>query len=134
MNLLKVYANGLQLQEVGNFEALNFNPAQNLVRSTKLHLSTEPTLLPNACYSFVLILVRSLSVRILQKLCIKILMSFSFILWKLFTYFLTFTPNGHISKRVFISNIIPFKLFTFSPRSFINNILFYFFVILLNEF
>jgi len=34
--------NGLQLQEVGDFEALNFLPPQNLIRSTKLHLTTEP--------------------------------------------------------------------------------------------
>jgi len=34
--------NVLQLQEVGDFEALNCLPAQNLIRSTKLHLTTEP--------------------------------------------------------------------------------------------
>jgi len=41
---------GLQLQEVGDFEALNCLPPQNLIRSTKLHLTTEPAFLPNACY------------------------------------------------------------------------------------
>ena len=33
---------GLQLQEVGDFEALNFLPALNLIRGTKLHLTNEP--------------------------------------------------------------------------------------------
>ena len=32
----------LQLQEVGDFEAQNCLPPQNLIRSTKLHLTTEP--------------------------------------------------------------------------------------------
>ncbi len=38
-----------QLQEVGDFEAQNYLPALNLIRSTKLHISTEPAFLPNAC-------------------------------------------------------------------------------------
>jgi hypothetical protein len=42
-------ANGLALGEEADFEALNFLPAQNLIRSTKFHLSTEPAFLPNAC-------------------------------------------------------------------------------------
>ena len=33
-----VVHNGLKLQEVGDFEALNCLPPQNLIRSTKLHL------------------------------------------------------------------------------------------------
>ena len=41
--------NVLQLQEVGDFEAQNCLPALNLIRSTKLHLTTEPAFLPNAC-------------------------------------------------------------------------------------
>jgi hypothetical protein len=45
--------NVLQLQEVGDFEALNCLPALNLIRSTKLHSSTEPAFLPNACYGLV---------------------------------------------------------------------------------
>jgi len=47
--VLSIACNGLQLQEVGDFEALNFLPPQNLIRSTKLHLSTETAFLPNAC-------------------------------------------------------------------------------------
>src|SRR5690606_14769901 len=42
--------NGLTLCSEADFEALNCLPAQNLIRSTKLHLSTEPAFLPNACY------------------------------------------------------------------------------------
>jgi hypothetical protein len=42
-------ANVLALGEEADFEALNFLPALNLIRSTKLHLSTEPAFLPNAC-------------------------------------------------------------------------------------
>jgi hypothetical protein len=34
--------NVLQLQEVGDFEAQNCLPPLNLIRSTKLHLTTEP--------------------------------------------------------------------------------------------
>jgi hypothetical protein len=36
--------------EEADFEALNCLPALNLIRSTKLHLTTEPAFLPNACY------------------------------------------------------------------------------------
>jgi len=41
--------NVLALGEEADLEALNFLPALNLIRSTKLHLSTEPAFLPNAC-------------------------------------------------------------------------------------
>jgi hypothetical protein len=41
--------NVLALGEEADFEALNFLSALNLIRSTKLHLSTEPAFLPNAC-------------------------------------------------------------------------------------
>jgi len=51
----KVADNGLALGEEADFEAQNCLPALNLIRSTKLHLSTEPAFLPNACYAFVLL-------------------------------------------------------------------------------
>jgi hypothetical protein len=41
--------NVLQLQEVGDFGDENCLPPLDLIRSTKLHLSTEPAFLPNAC-------------------------------------------------------------------------------------
>jgi hypothetical protein len=41
--------NVLALGEEADFEAINFLPVQNLIRSTKLHLSTETAFLPNAC-------------------------------------------------------------------------------------
>ena len=44
-----MFANGLALGEEADFEALNCLPALNLIRRTKLHLSTEPAFLPNAC-------------------------------------------------------------------------------------
>jgi hypothetical protein len=47
--VLKVSDNVLALGEEADFEALNFLPALNLIRSTKLHLTTEPAFLPNAC-------------------------------------------------------------------------------------
>jgi hypothetical protein len=47
--LFTMTANGLQLSEEADFEALNCLPALNLIRSKKLHLSTEPAFLPNAC-------------------------------------------------------------------------------------
>jgi len=43
--------NVLALGEEADFEAQNCLPALNLIRSTKLHLSTEPAFLPNACYA-----------------------------------------------------------------------------------
>jgi hypothetical protein len=46
----KISANGLALGEEADFEAQNCLPALNLIRSTKLHLTTEPAFLPNACY------------------------------------------------------------------------------------
>src|SRR5690554_1759383 len=42
-------ANVLALGEEADFEAQNCLPALNLIRSTKLQLSTEPAFLPNAC-------------------------------------------------------------------------------------
>jgi hypothetical protein len=45
-----IHSNVLGLGEEADFEALNCLPALNLIRSTKLHLSTEPAFLPNACY------------------------------------------------------------------------------------
>jgi hypothetical protein len=43
MNLI-----GLQLQ-VGDFELQNCLPPQNLIRSTKLHLTTEPPIFCRCC-------------------------------------------------------------------------------------
>src|SRR5690554_285829 len=48
---LSVATNGLQLQEVGDFGALNCLPPLNLIRSTKLHLTTEPPISCRCCYS-----------------------------------------------------------------------------------
>jgi hypothetical protein len=42
--------NVLALGEEADFEALNCLTAMNLIQSTKLHLTTEPAFLPNACY------------------------------------------------------------------------------------
>jgi len=44
-----VAANVLALGEEADFQALNCLPALHLIRNTKLHLSTEPAFLPNAC-------------------------------------------------------------------------------------
>jgi len=49
MSVRKLTANGLALGEEADFEALDFLPPQNLIRRTKLHTSTEPAFLPNAC-------------------------------------------------------------------------------------
>jgi hypothetical protein len=49
MCYLKLATNVLALGEEADFEALNCLPALNLIRSTKLHLTTEPAFLPNAC-------------------------------------------------------------------------------------
>ena len=42
--------NGLQLQEVGDFGDENCLPPLNLIRSTKLHLTTEPPISCSCCY------------------------------------------------------------------------------------
>jgi len=44
-----ITGNVLALGEEADFEAQIFLPELNLIRSTKLHLSTEPAFLPNAC-------------------------------------------------------------------------------------
>ncbi len=49
--MLPTFDNVLQLQEVGDFEAQNFLPPLNLIRSTKLHLTTEPPISCRCCYS-----------------------------------------------------------------------------------
>ncbi len=49
MSLFKVADNVLQLQEVGDFEAQNCLPPPNLIRSTKLHLTTEPPISCRCC-------------------------------------------------------------------------------------
>jgi len=46
----RIEHNVLALGEEADFEAPNCLPALNLIRSTMLHLSTEPAFLPNACY------------------------------------------------------------------------------------
>jgi hypothetical protein len=46
--LLRITGNVLQLQEVGDIEALNCLSPQNLIRSTKLHLTTEPPIFVGA--------------------------------------------------------------------------------------
>ncbi|WP_286432554.1 hypothetical protein, partial [Myroides odoratimimus] len=43
-------ANGLQLPEGGDFEALHFHLSINFDRSTKLDLTTEPPLLGRCCW------------------------------------------------------------------------------------
>jgi len=45
-----VTADGLALGAVADFGEQNCLPALSFIRSTKLHLSTEPDFLPNACY------------------------------------------------------------------------------------
>jgi hypothetical protein len=46
----KLTPNVLRLVEEADFKAQNCLPALNLIRSTKLHLTTEPAFLANACY------------------------------------------------------------------------------------
>jgi len=70
--------NGLQLQEVGDFEALNCLPPQNLIRSTKLHLTTESpiflqVLLAVRCFIFAR-LIHLLFIAEAEKL--KVIVSF----------------------------------------------------------
>jgi len=45
---------GLQLQEVGDFGDENFLTPQNLIRSTKLYLTTEPPIFCRCGYGLVL--------------------------------------------------------------------------------
>ncbi len=48
--LLRLHIIVSWLGEEGDFEVPNCLPSQNLIRSTKLHLTTESAFLPNACY------------------------------------------------------------------------------------
>ena len=43
-------ANVLQLGEVADLEALNFNLALMFIRISNVQFSTEPAILPNCCY------------------------------------------------------------------------------------
>jgi hypothetical protein len=45
----RITYNGLQLQEVGDFGALNCLPELNLIRSTKILLTTEPPISCRCC-------------------------------------------------------------------------------------
>src|SRR5690625_668923 len=56
-------ANGLQLQEVGDFGDENCLPPLNLIRSTKLHLPIVPPISCRCCYAvgFLFLSVVSLS-------------------------------------------------------------------------
>jgi hypothetical protein len=45
----KIATNVLQLQEVGDFGDENCLPPLNLIRSTKLHLTTEPPISCSYC-------------------------------------------------------------------------------------
>jgi len=47
--VFKLAHNGLAIGEEADLEALYSLPPQNLIRSTKHHLSTKPAFLPNAC-------------------------------------------------------------------------------------
>ena len=58
---LRVPHNVLALGEEADFEALNCLPALYLIRSTKLHLSSEPAFLPNAGYRFGILFGRLIS-------------------------------------------------------------------------
>ena len=61
-------ANGLQLQEVGDFEAQNCLPPLNLIRSTKLHLTTEPPISCRCCYTLFLFSYQVVNVILKYKL------------------------------------------------------------------
>jgi len=45
--------NGLQLTEVGDYEAQNLNIKQMLNRSATVHFSTTPPILVRCCYAYV---------------------------------------------------------------------------------
>ena len=48
-----ITANGLQLGEVADLEALTFNLALMFIRNPNVLFSTEPAILPNCCCAFV---------------------------------------------------------------------------------
>jgi len=47
-----ISANGLQLEEVGDFGDENCLPPLNLIRSSRVHLNTEPPISCSCCYSW----------------------------------------------------------------------------------
>ena len=56
VGLFTMTPNGLQLKEVGDFEEPNCLPTVNLIRRTKLHLTTEPPIFCRCCYLYALFL------------------------------------------------------------------------------
>jgi len=56
-----LFANVLALGEEADFEALSCLPPQNLIRSTNLHLTTEPPIFCRCCYKLAFCLPCSLS-------------------------------------------------------------------------
>ena len=65
--VFKLAHNVLQLQEVGDFEALNCLPPQNLIRSTKLYLTTEPPISCRCCYGLVFLSLLSTKFNFIKR-------------------------------------------------------------------
>ena len=79
--------NGLQLQEVGVFEAQNCLPPLNLIRRTNVHLTTKPPISCSCCYRlaflsvvgynhFYVVCFCHLSSAFLSGLCVGVLFFF----------------------------------------------------------
>ena len=76
--LFTMTANGLQLQEVGNFEALNCLSALNLIQSTKLHLPLNRQFLV-AAVSGSLFFVKSVNCQCMLFILLNLLTPANFI-------------------------------------------------------
>ena len=88
----------LQLQEVGDFEAQNCLPALNLIRSTKLHLTTEPPISCRCCYRLAFLSV--------VGYVILSLPNYSFLVPNQGTYFSITLKSGGLSSCDLLSNVL----------------------------
>src|SRR5690554_1559989 len=103
----KLTANGWQLQEVGDFGDENCLPALHLIRSTKLHLTTEPPISCRCCYRAFFFVLRSFAF----KVCPNVIKFLNFFFAKILV------PKStviHISHTLAKFQILRLRYFVFS--------------------
>jgi hypothetical protein len=71
--MMRFAANGLQIGEEADFEALNCLPSLNLIRSTKLDLTTEPPILGRCCYMLPFYFPQLSKISIYEHFCLTII-------------------------------------------------------------
>ena len=74
---MHIAANGLQLPEGGDFEALHCQPSTNFDRSTKLDLATEPPLLGRCCCAFGFLFCQASLTKLSSSFTLKLISAFN---------------------------------------------------------